>query len=123
MTNISYDGNLTLSFAVKDRNVSADWYAKHLGFTRLFDAAEIGWTEMQTPIPGVTAGFADAMDVKSGGCVPVLGVPDLEAARAALEAEGVRFDGQNIVHEGMVKLATFFDPDGNAWMLAQSFDQ
>ena len=41
-------------------------------------------------------------------------------ARTALEEKAVRFDGDTVVIPDMVKLATFYDPDGNAWMLAQS---
>ena len=37
----------------------------------------------------------------------------------ALEAEEVRFDGPTETIEGMVSTATFYDPDGNALMLAQ----
>ena len=31
----------------------------------------------------------------------------------------MRFDGETREIEGMVKLATFYDPDGNALMLSQ----
>jgi hypothetical protein len=120
MKNLDYDGTVTLSFGVKDRNVSAKWYAEHLGFTRMYDVPPIGWTEMSTHMDGVTVGLAEAMAVKPGGCVPVLGVANIEVARANLEAQGIRFDGETLVHDGMVKLATFFDPDDNAWMLAQA---
>ena len=34
----------------------------------------------------------------------------------------MRFDGETNEIEGMVKLATFYDPDGNSFMLAQSLD-
>jgi predicted enzyme related to lactoylglutathione lyase len=46
-------------------------------------------------------------------------VVDIDAARAYLEGEGVRFDGETHQVEDMVKLCTFYDPDGNALMLAQ----
>ena len=44
---------------------------------------------------------------------------DIEAARGALEAAGVQFDGATETVEGMVSTATFYDPDNNALMLAQ----
>ena len=59
------------------------------------------------------------MEPASGNSVPVFGIADLDSARAALEAKGIHFDGETIVFEGMVELATIFDPDGNALMLAQ----
>ncbi|MCV6548604.1 MAG: hypothetical protein OIF56_15220 [Cohaesibacter sp.] len=36
-----------------------------------------------------------------------------------MEQASVKFDGETIVVDGMVKTATFYDPDGNALMLAQ----
>jgi len=36
-----------------------------------------------------------------------------------MEQAGVKFDGETDVVDGMVKTATFYDPDGNALMLAQ----
>ena len=119
MASIRFAGDVTLSFSVRDRTAAQAWYARHLGFETLYDAPEIGWCEMKTHLPGVTAGFGDAETVQPGGCIPVLGVEDIADARAALEAEGVRFDGETQVIPDMVKLATFYDPDGNAWMLSQ----
>ena len=50
-----------------------------------------------------------------------LRVPDVDAARAALEAQGVAFDGETIV-TGVCKQAWFKDPDGNALVLHRRFD-
>jgi hypothetical protein len=43
-------------------------------------------------------------------------------ARRHLEQHGVRFDGDTYEISGMVKLATFYDPDGNPFMLAEALD-
>lgn len=117
---LGYDGDLTLALGVRDRKASADWYAEHLGFEMLYDAPEIGWCEMATPIPGLSIGFSDAEQPTPGGPVPTFGVLDLNAARARLESAGVRFDGPPVEHEGLVRLSTFYDPDGHALMLAQN---
>jgi CreA protein len=117
---IGFDGTLTLSLGVADRARSASWYERHLGFTTAYDADAIGWSELNTHIPGVTIGIGDSGTVEPGNMVPVFGVHDLAAARAALETGGVEFSGPTIVHDGMVSLATFADPDGNLLMLAQS---
>ena len=117
---LDFDGTLTLSMSVTNRARSAAWYADHLGFAKAFDADDIGWTEMHTNIAGVTMGFGDAMAVEGGNCVPVFGVRDVSAARAGLETAGVVFTGPTLVHDGLVKLATFADPDGNLLMLAES---
>jgi catechol 2,3-dioxygenase-like lactoylglutathione lyase family enzyme len=50
-----------------------------------------------------------------------LRVPDVDAAREALESEGVVFDGETIV-TSVCKQAWFKDPDGNALMLHRRFD-
>lgn len=50
-----------------------------------------------------------------------LRVPDVDAARAELEAKGVVFDGDTIV-TGVCKQAWFKDPDGNSLMLHRRFD-
>jgi hypothetical protein len=44
---------------------------------------------------------------------------DLDTARQKLEQANVKFDGETDLVEGMVKTATFYDPDGNALMLAE----
>jgi catechol 2,3-dioxygenase-like lactoylglutathione lyase family enzyme len=111
---------LTLAMGSSDRQASAAWYARHLGFTLLYDVPEIGWCEMATHMDGVTVGFAETFKPTVGNCVPTWEVEDLDAARAALEAAGVAFDGPTEVNEGMVKLATFHDLDGNAMMLSEA---
>jgi CreA protein len=117
---LGYDGQLTLALGVRDRTASADWYGQHLGFELLYDAPEIGWCELALPVQGVTIGFSDVERPAAGGPVPTFGVRDLDAARARLESAGVRFDGPPVEHEGLVRLSTFYDPDGHALMLAQN---
>ncbi len=74
---------------------------------------------MKTKTDGVTLGFGEQAEPKPGNTVPVFGVSDIAAARAALENVNVSFDGETETVEGMVSTATFYDPDGNALMLAQ----
>lgn len=80
---------------------------------------EAGWTELKTTVPGVTLGLGDTDKASPGNCVPVFYVSDINAARSALEKQSVEFDGDTITMEGMVSIATFHDPDGNAIMLAE----
>ena len=49
-----------------------------------------------------------------------LRVPDVAAARAALEAQGFAFDGETI-DTGVCHMAFFRDPDGNALMLHRRY--
>lgn len=119
MSVISLENTINLSMSVRDRHASAKWYADMLGFEVLYHADDVGWTELQTNTPGVTLGLGEQAAPSPGNCVPVFGIVDIESARHMLELAGVKFDGDTIVVEGMVKTATFYDPDGNALMLAE----
>ncbi len=50
-----------------------------------------------------------------------LRVPDVDEARAELEAKGVEFEGETI-STGVCRMASFKDPDGNALLLHRRFD-
>ncbi len=113
------DETITIALSVRDRHASAAWYEKMLGFALVYHADEAGWSEVSTKTAGVTLGLGEQAEPTPGNSVPVFGVADIDKARAGLEAEGVKFDGPNDVVEGMVSTATFYDPDGNAMMLAQ----
>ena len=119
MALVQLDETITLALSVKDRRASAAWYHEKLGFEERFHIDEAGWTELSTNVPGVTLGLGEQTESTPGNAVPVFGTPNLDKARAALEGAGVRFDGATEVIDGMVKLATFYDPDNNALMLAQ----
>jgi catechol 2,3-dioxygenase-like lactoylglutathione lyase family enzyme len=119
-TPFEYDRHLVISVAVSDFDAAMAWYANVLGFEEEYRLDDYGWGELRTPYPGVYVGLGQSEEVKHGGPTPTFGVKDIAAARAHLEAHDVRFDGDTYDVGGMVKLATFYDPDGNAWMLAES---
>ena len=119
MSTVKLDSTINLSFKVSNRAQTAAWYKKHFGFEELYSVDEIGWTELATNTEGVTIGLGDAEAVTTGGMIPVFGTADVDTARKDLEDQGIKFDGETIHAEGMVKLATLYDPDGNAIMLAQ----
>jgi CreA protein len=119
MSLISLENTITIALSVKDRHVSADWYQSMLGFDVIYHADEAGWSELQTKTNGVTIGLGEHTKPAPGNCVPVFGIADLDVSRAKLQNVNVKFDGETDVVEGMVKTATFYDPDGNALMLAQ----
>ncbi len=116
---VSLENTITLAISVRDRHASADWYHDMLGFELIHHIDEAGWSEMKTKTDGVTLGLGEQAEPSPGNTVPVFGVADIESARGALEAAGVRFDGDTETIEGMVSTATFYDPDNNAMMLAQ----
>ena len=119
MSLITLEKTITIALSVKDRHASADWYQSMLGFDVIYHADEAGWSELQTKTGGVTIGLGEHTKPAPGNCVPVFGIADLDVSRAKLETTNVKFDGETDVVEGMVKTATFYDPDGNALMLAQ----
>lgn len=119
MPTVNLNDQLTISIAVTNRAQSAEWYRTHLGFEEILSIEEAGWTELKTTVPGVTLGLGDTDKASPGNCVPVFGVSDINEARSALEHKSVKFDGDTITMEGMVSIATFYDPDGNAMMLAE----
>ena len=116
---VSLEDTITIALSVSDRHASADWYEAMLGFEVIYHTDDAGWSEMQTKTNGVTIGLGEHTKPVPGNCVPVFGVADLDDARQKLEQADVKFDGETDVVEGMVKTATFYDPDGNALMLAQ----
>ncbi|RBW61026.1 VOC family protein [Ruegeria sp. A3M17] len=120
---VSLENTITIAMSVQDRHVSAEWYQAKLGFELIHHIDEAGWSEMKTKTNGVTLGLGEQAEPAPGNTVPVFGVSDIATARQALESSGVRFDGATETIEGMVSTATFYDPDGNALMLAQDLSQ
>jgi catechol 2,3-dioxygenase-like lactoylglutathione lyase family enzyme len=120
ITPFEYTGHMTISVNVSNFDAALDWYTKALGFELIYKLDQYGWGEVRTPYAGVTIGLSESEELKHGGTVPTFTVLDIDAARKHLEDSGARFDGDTYAIEDMVKLATFYDPDGNAWMLAQS---
>jgi len=116
---VTVDNTITIALSVRDRHASATWYNDKLGFELLYHMDEAGWSELATNTAGVTLGLGEHTEPVPGNAVPVFGVADITTARSGLEAADVKFDGDTITMEGMVSTATFYDPDGNALMLAQ----
>ncbi len=120
MSQLNYTGKLVLTFPSTDLQRTRDWYEHHLGFSHCFTADQVGWMELASHMKDVNLGFGKNAQPKPGNSIPVFDVTDLDNARQTLEAGGVSFDGDTIVIDGMVKLATFYDPDQNALMLSQN---
>lgn len=118
---LGYIPGLTCALNVADLGRAIAFYRDVLGFNLLYQVDQIGWCELATEVPGVNVGLSQVEEAGGkGGATLTFGVADIERARGQLEAKSVRFDGPTQVIEGMVKLATFYDPDGNALMLYES---
>jgi catechol 2,3-dioxygenase-like lactoylglutathione lyase family enzyme len=119
-TPFDYSQNMVISIGVSDLDRAIEWYKDALGLELVYKLDQYGWCEMSTATKHVTIGLGQNEDLKTGGATPTFGVLDIDAARKHLESKDVRFDGDTYEIEDMVKLATFYDPDGNSFMLAQS---
>lgn len=117
---ITYDGGLTCALSVTSLDAAIPWYERVLGMKLLYRMDEIAWCELETGVARVNVGLSQVESAGgSGGATLTFGVTDLDAAKAALDTAGVRQDGPINEIPGMVRLLTFYDPDGNALMFYQ----
>ncbi|ATY33641.1 VOC family protein [Sphingomonas psychrotolerans] len=117
---IAYDGGLTCAINVSSLDRSIRWYCDVLGMKLIYRMDEIAWCELSTSVSRVNVGLSEVEQVPvGGGAVLTFGVTDLDAAKAALDAAEVRQDGPAQEIPGMVRLLTFYDPDGSALMFYQ----
>ena len=120
---IPYDGGLTCAMDCADLNASIRWYQEVLGFELLYQVDELGWAELRSPVAGVNVGLGQVEEPKvRGGATLTWGTTDIDTSRSLLENADVRFDGETQTIPDMVRLATFFDPDGNRHMLYQDIN-
>lgn len=118
---IEFDpANCVVSVNVSDFERSKSWYRDVLGFELHYELADYAWCELTTPF-GFTIGLGQVERVTPGNVVTTFGVRDIDAAIAELRAHDVKVEDWHEV-PGMVRLSTFYDPDGTAWMLAQTLD-
>jgi catechol 2,3-dioxygenase-like lactoylglutathione lyase family enzyme len=123
MSQIAWANHMTAALGVSDIDRSIAWYRDVLGFEVIYKLDDWGWAELRSPIAEVNVGIGQTEEVEPrGGATLTFGVADIDGARGHLEAHDVRFDGETSEVPGMVRLATFYDPDGNSFMLAQRLD-
>ncbi|WP_033075109.1 VOC family protein [Sphingopyxis sp. MWB1] len=112
---------MTCSLGVTDMDASIGWYEKVMGCKPLYRMDDMGWCELATPMPGVNIGLSEVEAVpQGGGATNVFEVADIAAAKAHLDSHGVRQDGDIQHVPGMVRLLSFYDPDGNCFMFSES---
>jgi catechol 2,3-dioxygenase-like lactoylglutathione lyase family enzyme len=118
---IDYDGGLTCALSVSDIDRSIAWYRDVLGFDLLYKVDAMAWCELATGIERVNIGLGENLErTGRGGATLTFGVKDMDAAKAAILAKGVRLDGDVRDVPDMVRLLTFFDPDDNSLMFYQN---
>jgi catechol 2,3-dioxygenase-like lactoylglutathione lyase family enzyme len=110
-----------VSFLTQDIRRAKEFYAETLGL----ELETEGESDMEFRCGQVTLDIFDPSSIGQPFAVSPAGlalrVPDVEAARAELEAKGVEFDGETI-ETSVCRQAWFTDPDGNSLMLHRRFD-
>lgn len=111
-----------VSVPVTDLEQSTRFYGETLGLPRA--SGDDGWPEFQLG-ENVSLYLIDPTNIGGAFQGPhtasiALRVPDVEAARKALETKGVAFEGETF-DTGVCHMAFFADPDGNQLMLHRRY--
>jgi catechol 2,3-dioxygenase-like lactoylglutathione lyase family enzyme len=113
--------SLLVQLRVQDLERSIRFYTGTLGFKVTERRDDLGFVHVDCGLAGLQIGLS------TGGAAAPRPRPgthnfgvkgDIEAARRALEAKGVVFEGPTVVIPGKVRLAGFRDPDGYRLRLA-----
>lgn len=111
-----------VSVPVTDMERSIAFYGEVLGLPRASQTA--GWPEFQLG-DNVSLYLIDPTNIGREFTGPhtasiALRVPDVAAAKRALEEKGVEFAG-DVFDTGVCHMAIFHDPDGNSLMLHRRY--
>ena len=110
-----------VSFLTQDVPRAKRFYTEVLGL----EVETEGESDMELRCGQVTLDIFDPSSIGQSFAPSPAGlalrVPDVDAARAELEAMGVEFDGETI-ETSVCKQAWFKDPDGNSLMLHRRYD-
>ena len=115
-------------YGVSDFERAKRFYGETLGLKKKFEMQQ--WAEFAAAegapsigLNGAPAGNGSPGKVQAGsahaGATVVLKVADIEGTRASLLKKGVRFEDKIEEVPGVVRIATFYDLDGNRLQLAQ----
>jgi predicted enzyme related to lactoylglutathione lyase len=104
-------------YQVKDLEAAKKFYGEVLGLKKTLDLGS--WCEFSHADGGASIGLNAMREDDERGATVVLRVDDLNRAQKDLTSKGVKFEGE--VHEvpGVVRIATFRDPEGNRLQLCQ----
>jgi predicted enzyme related to lactoylglutathione lyase len=115
-------------YTVSDLERAKEFYGDVLGLKKTLEIP--GWAEFGHAQDAPTIGL-NAMPRNEGGPKPgsdggatvVLRVADVEKTQQHLAGRGVKFEGKIEEVQGVVRIATFRDPDGNRLQLCQVLQQ
>ncbi len=110
-----------VSFLTRDISRAKEFYSETLGL----EIESQGESDLEFRCGQVTLDIFDPSSIGQPFAPSPAGialrVPDVDAARAELEARGVEFDGETL-ETSVCRQAWFKDPDGNALMLHRRYD-
>ena len=110
-----------VSFLTQDLRRAKQFYTEVLGL----EVETEGESDLELRCGQVTLDIFDPSSIGQAFAPSPAGlalrVPDVDAVRVELEAQGVAFDGDTI-ETSVCKQAWFKDPDGNALMLHRRYD-
>lgn len=115
---IGFKPELLIQLDVANLDRSIEFYTTKLGFKLTERRDDLKFAHLVTSVPGVQIGIGQVASPQPKGIVLNFEVTNTDAARRALEAAGVVFQGETRVIPGKVKLAGFLDPDGHRLSLA-----
>ena len=111
--------NCVISVGVSDYDRSLAWYRDVLGFELVYELKEYGWCELKTPF-GFNIGLGQTETVDAGQRHADVRRARHRRARSPIcAAHDVKVEDWHEIPD-MVRLSTFYDPDGTPWMLAQT---
>ncbi len=111
---IDYNHEVNGNLSVRDLDRAIDWYMNVLGFSLQQRMDQIGFAILRTPVDGVVLSLSRSDDgAGPGGVTMTWGVSDIEAAESALKSQNANIEGPVRDIPEVVRLLTFFDPDGN----------
>ena len=109
-------------FPVVDFDKAKEFYQNDLGFDLVLEDTNTSWAEFQvSPGAKIAIHGVKATNANPVGAL-VLEVESLEKSELHLQGKGIKlFDKEEI--PGLVKLASFTDPDGNVIQLSQPLSE
>jgi predicted enzyme related to lactoylglutathione lyase len=105
-------------YPVTDWKRARSFYQETLGLTPGSQSANGVWTEYDLPGGGCLALFAteDIRPSSEAGGSVALEVEDLDALKARLQREGVRFKAE-MIHSPVCRMSVILDTEGNSIIL------
>lgn len=108
-----------IHYNVSNLEQTLSFYTEKLGFKELYYDANNRQAMLTTNTKDCFIGFAEAQSLVPSSTCTTFEVENIEQAVQILQQKGVEFKGGIFEVPSLVKLATFFDPDGYKLMLSE----